>query len=604
MNGFWRLISYIRNYKLNVTLNIICNILMVIFAVVSIPALIPFLEILLDQAPLVTEKSAVGFGVEQLKQNFYYYLSQIIIEFGKQRALVYLCVGIIVIFFFKNLFRYLSLFFMAPVRNGIVRDIREDLFRKMMSLNLAYFSEERKGDLISRITADVQEVEWSILNVLEVIVREPLMIIGSLIIMIYISPHLTLFVFVLLIFTGLIIGGIGKVLKRQSHLVQTKLGVLVSIVEESLSGLRVVKAFNAEEQQTKKFRTENNDYKRILTRLFWRRDLSSPLSEFMGISIVAVLIWYGYGSVQSGDISPATFIVFLYAFYSVITPAKSFSTAYYNIQKGLAAVGRVEHIIDTHNPIEESNNPIHVHKFTNKIEFENVSFCYNKAEGDVLKNIDLVIPVGQTIALVGPSGAGKSTIADLVPRFYDVTSGQISIDGVDIKKLALYDLRALISIVTQDPILFNDSIHHNIAFGIDGVSRSDVIEAAKKANAHDFIMNTEDGYDTHIGDSGVKLSGGQKQRLTISRAILKNPPILILDEATSALDSASEKLVQHALEQVMKDRTSIVIAHRLSTIRNADRIVVMKNGQIIEEGDHNNLLKQQGEYFKLVNLQS
>ncbi|HMR43172.1 MAG TPA: ABC transporter ATP-binding protein [Saprospiraceae bacterium] len=604
MRRIRQLVLYLKPYKSLVGLNIISNLLMVFFSIISIPVLIPFLEILLDQKELTTEKPVLKMSVESIVDFFNYRLSLVIIEYGKEQALIILCFMIVLVYFFKNLFRYLSLVFLAPVRNGIIRDVRQQLFEKTLILPLSYFSEERKGDLMSRMAADVQEIEWSILNVLETVAREPLMIIGALALMLYLSPALTLFVLVLIIFTSLVIGGIGRNLKKQSNKVQEKLGELVSMVEETLSGLRIIKGFTAEKFQSEKFSKENNAYRSMLNRLLWRRDLSSPLSEFMGVSMVTVLIWYGFRQVQIGDLTVAAFLAFLYAFFSVIEPAKKFSTASYNIQKGIAAVERVEKILMAENHITNPETPALLPAFQKSIEFKNVSFFYKTDETQILQNINLTIPRGKTVALVGASGAGKSTIADLLPRFYEVTQGQILIDGIDIRQLKISDLRAIMGIVSQEAILFNDSIYNNIVFGKEGVGMEQVIEAAKIANAHDFIMSTEKGYETNIGDRGMKLSGGQRQRLTIARAVLKNPPILILDEATSALDSESERLVQEALTKLLANRTSLVIAHRLSTIQHADEIIVLRAGKIIERGTHFQLLENDGEYKKLVALQS
>lgn len=604
MQSFWRLIGYIRNYKTNVSLNIISNILTALFTVVSIPMLIPFLEILFGREELVNTRPEFAFSIDNILGIFNYELSQVILTHGKSTALAYVCIAILSVFFLKNLFRYLSLFFMAPVRNGIVRDIRQQLFDKILLLPLSYFSEERKGDLMSRISADVQEVEWSILNVLEAVFREPLIITGCLLYMLYESPSLTLFVFILILFTAVVIGGIGKSLKKSSSIVQEKLGNLVSIVEEALGGLRIIKGFNADNYQRNKFAKENNEYRWTLTRLLWRRDLSSPLSEFMGIGVVSILLWYGSRKVFSGELDPENFFTFLFAFYYVIEPAKSFSKAFFNIQKGIAAMTRVEKILDAESTIIEKDSPRTLNTFQSGISYQGVTFAYNQEEGPVLQDINLEIPKGKVIALVGASGAGKSTLVDLLPRFYDVQQGSILVDGHDIKYYSLKSLRAQMGIVSQEAILFNDTIYNNIVFGLEGITTEDVEHAAKIANAHDFIMATENGYQTNIGDRGNKLSGGQRQRITIARAILKNPPILILDEATSALDSESEKLVQEALLELMKKRTSIVIAHRLSTIQHADEIIVMKNGAIIERGTHQELLKKAGEYQKLVELQA
>ena len=603
-NSFWRLLGYLRNYKANVSLNVLSNILTAVFTAASIPLLVPFLEILFDRREPVMQKPAAITDINSLTTSFNYYLSQLVVEQGKETALAFVCIIILSAFFLKNLFRYLSLFFMAPVRNGIIRDIRGQLFDKVLILPLSYFSEERKGDLMSRITADVQEVEWSILNVLEAVFREPLIIVGALAFMVYVSPSLTVFVFLLMIFTAVVIGGIGRSLKRSSAAVQEKLGLLVSIIEEALGGLRIIKGFNAERYQREKFSKENNAYRRTLTRLLWRRDLSSPLSEFLGIATVAVLLWYGSRQVFDGQLAAETFLTFIFAFYNVIDPAKSLTKAIYNIQKGVAAMERVERVLDAEVSIKEKPDALPISSFQEKIEYRNVSFTYRPEEGPVLQNINLEIPRGQVVALVGASGAGKSTLVDLLPRFYDATQGGIFLDGHDIRDYQIHALRHLMGIVSQEAILFNDTIYNNIVFGMEGVGEEEVHRAARVANAHDFIMATEQGYQTNIGDRGGKLSGGQRQRLTIARAILKNPPILILDEATSALDSESEKLVQQALLELMKNRTSIVIAHRLSTIQHADEIVVMRDGQIIERGGHEALLRQGGEYRKLVEMQA
>ena len=603
MTNLSRLFKYLKKYKGLVGLNILSNILMSIFIVVSIPAIIPFLQILFDRAPEVMVQPEWSWSMDALVENAKYQFSQMILKDGKEHVLVITCVLIIVLFFLKNLFRYLSLFFMSPVRNGIVRDIRQQLFDHMMALPLSFFSQERKGDLMARITADVQEIEYSILHVLEVIFREPIVIVGCLTFMLYVSPPLTMFVFVLIIFTVFIIGGIGKTLKKKSAIAQTKLGDLVAIIDEGLSGHRIIKGFNAEGYQKQKFATENNSYKDLLTRIYWRRELSSPLSEFLGIAIVAILLWYGSRQVFANQLSPETFFAFLFAFYNVIAPAKSFSSAFYNIQKGLAAVDRVDEILATPLTITDKKDARSIDKFNKTIQYQQVGFHYDDDEKIVLKNFSLKISKGSTIALVGASGAGKSTVADLLARFYDVKKGSILIDGIDIRDYKVKDLRSLLGIVSQEAILFNDSIYNNIVFGLKNVSETDVIHAAKVANAHDFILATEHGYQTNIGDRGNKLSGGQRQRITIARAILKNPPILILDEATSALDVESEKLVQQALFHLMQNRTAIVIAHRLSTIQHADEILVMNQGEIVERGEHQELINQKGAYWRLVGLQ-
>ncbi len=596
--------SYLKNYRTFIAGNVFSNILMVVFSIISIPAIIPFLNILLDQQPLVTEQPEKSLNSQNISEHVNYYFSEIINIQGKQTALFYALLAIVVLYFLRNLFRYLSQFFLAPVRNGIVRDLRQELYEKTLALPLAYYSEERKGDILSRMSVDVQEVEQSILSGLVSIVREPLMIIGALAFMLYISPSLTLFVLVLLFFTGVVIGRVGKILKRQSRAVQERLGLLMSMMEEAISGLRIIKGFNAEKFQSTHFLKENNSYKNLLVRLLWRRDLSSPLTEFLGVMTVAILIWYGYSEVQSGKLTVATFFAMLYAFFSMIEPAKKLSSAWYNVQKGAAAMERIKAVQMADLRIFEKENAQPIGEFNHAIEFKNVSVSYNENERPALSSINLCIEWGNIVALVGPSGAGKTSLADLLPRFFDPTQGEVLIDGINIKEYKLKDLRSLLGIVSQEPVLFNDTIFNNIAFGLEGVSEKDVEQAARVAHAHEFIMETESGYETNIGDRGMKLSGGQRQRLTIARAVLANPPILILDEATSSLDSESEKLVQDALNKLMENRTTVVIAHRLSTIQHADEIVVMKDGKIVEKGTHEELIQQKGEYGKLVELQS
>lgn len=599
-----KLLRYIRNYKPYVALNVACNILMVLFNLVSIPMLIPFLQILLGQTIPPTQKPDFQLNIKSLTDSFYYQLGHIIEQFGKERALIYVCGAMVFLFFFKNLFRYLALYFITPLRTGVVRDIRQAVFDKTLRLPLSYFSDERKGDLMSRVTADVQEVEWSILNVLETIVREPLLIIGSMAIMINISPALTGFVLLLLGFTALIIGGIGKTLKRESTALQGQFGTLVSVLDEALGGSRVIKAFNAEGYQREKFNSENSTYRQLLMNQLRKRDLASPTTEFLGVAVVCVLVWFGFKQVELGGLTPGSFLAFLYAFFMVIEPAKAFSSASYNIRRGAGALERIEEILNADEMIFDPKEPVLLRGgFQHQIEYKNVSFYYREAEKLILSNINLTIEKGKMVALVGASGAGKSTIADLLPRFYDVTEGAILIDGVDIRDMRLHDVRALMGIVTQEAVLFNDTIYNNIVFGLENVDKQAVVAAAKAANAHNFIENTEGGYETNIGDRGMKLSGGQRQRLTIARALLRNPEILILDEATSALDSESEKLVQAALTQLMKGRTALVIAHRLSTVQHADEIIVLRAGQIIERGTHDTLFQLGGDYRKLVELQ-
>lgn len=599
MTGFWRLFSQIKHYKRNVTLSIIANVLTAVFTVVSIPLIIPFFQILLEQEPVNLVHPASDAGLDD---KVIYEISSIIANNDQQTALLIMCLFIVATFFLKNLFRYLALFFMAPVRNGIVRDLREKLFNKFLHLPLSFYSEEKKGDLMARMTADVQEIEWSILNVIEVIFKAPLIILGSVLFMFYVSVKLTFFVFVLMLFTIFIIGTISKALKKNSMKAQIRLANINSITDETISGLRIVKGFNAQKYQEEKFREENNTYKDILTRLLWRRDISSPLSEFLGISVVAVLLWYGSNLVFQNDLSNVTFLAFVMAFYQVIEPTKSFSNAFYNIQKGLAALTRVDEIIDTPDGIIQEDNQLKKAKFSQQITFENINFSYDK-DTPILKNINLEINKGDFVALVGASGGGKSTLVDLLPRFISAQEGSIRIDQTNIDEFELNSLRSLYGIVSQDSVLFNDTVFNNIQFGRKSKTKEEIVAAAKIANAHNFISELPNGYETNIGDRGVKLSGGQRQRLNIARAVLCNPPILILDEATSALDTESEKQVQLALENVMKSRTAVVIAHRLSTIQKANKIIVMNEGKIVEIGTHDALIANNSYYSKLVKMQ-
>lgn len=604
MKSFWRLLRYMGRYRSLVGAAIASNMLTAIFTIISIPMLIPFFQILFDRTKMVQAIPDDGFSITDASDYFNYQFTQLIQQQGQETALAYVCVAIVVVYLLRNLFRYLALYFMAPVRNGIIRDLRNEMFEQVLVLPLSYFGEERKGDLLSRLTSDVQEVESSILNMLEVVFREPLIIIGALTFMIYVSPGLTVFVFLLIIFTGVVIGGLGKRLKRTSTAVQDRLGQVLSLVEEGLGGLRIIKGFAAEDYQRRKFQQTNNDYRNLLTRLLRRRDLASPLSEFLGIATVAALLWYGSRQVFNGVLAAETFLTFIFAFYNVIDPAKNISKAISNIQRGIGAFERVERLLDAENTLPEVPDAKPIKQFNNGIHYKHVSFAYREIDGDVLQEVDLKVEKGKVVALVGSSGAGKSTLVDLLPRFYDVTAGEILVDGVDIRQYKLRDLRRLMGIVSQEAILFNDTIYNNIVFGLEGdVSEEQVEQAARIANAHEFIVATENGYHTNIGDRGNKLSGGQRQRLTIARAVLRNPSILILDEATSALDSESEQLVQEALTQLMEGRTAIVIAHRLSTVQHADEIVVMRNGRIIERGTHQALLQAKGEYQKLVALQ-
>jgi len=602
MLRFWRLLKYAKKYKGLIGLSIVCNIFTALFTVVSAPAIIPFLQILFGLESPTLQEPVFNWSFDGIKAYTNYNLGYLIQQEGKQGALIYVCIGIILLFFFKNLFRYLSFFFMAPVRNGMVRDIRQQLFDQVIRMDIAWLTEKRKGDLIARMVTDVQEVEASIFKVLVTVFREPLVIIGSLIFLLYVSPPLTLFVFLLMLFTGVIIGGIGKSLKKKSHKVQESLSNILSKVEENLTGLRIIKSFGAESFQSKQFAKDNNEYSHLLTRLLWRRDLSSPLSEFLGITMVAILLWYGSGLVFSGELRAESFLAFLFAFFNVSQPTKSFSSAFYNIQKGMAAVDRIDQILLVHPQIKEVA-AASLSTLQQGISFKRLSFRYAEEERYALQNIHLDILKGKVIAIVGESGSGKTTLVDLLLRLYEVQEGSIELDGKNLKSINLSQLRQQFGVVSQDPVLFNDTIFNNIAFGMPEVSKKAVEEAARIAHAREFILQLPKAYETVIGDGGSKLSGGQRQRITIARAILRNPPILILDEATSALDASSEQLVQVALQRIMQDRTTIIITHRLSTIKFADEIIVLKEGRIVERGTHKDLLEQRGIYDQFVQLQ-
>ncbi|MBK8348945.1 MAG: ABC transporter ATP-binding protein [Saprospiraceae bacterium] len=600
MKGFWRLLSRIKDYKRSFILSIASNILLSIFTVISIPLLIPFFQILFDRTQTIPQRPSGNDINEWIK----YYISDAIAVYGKETTLLWVCASLILVFFLKNLFRYSALYFMAPLRNGIIYDLRKQLYNKYLDLPLSFYSNERKGSLLSSMTLDVQEVEWSVLNVIEVIFKSPIIMLGSIFFMFYISPALTFFVFILVVFAGFIIGKIVTSLRENSSNVQDLIGNLTAHVEETLGSLRIIKGFNAEQYQASKFEKENESFRKSLTKVVTRRDMAAPVSEFLGVTVVTILMWYGSNLVFQNTLAPETFFAFVFAFYQVIEPAKSFSSAYFNIQKGLASIDRIDRILDTPNDIISKPNAISKTSLEKEIRFEHVSFSYKDNDYSALSDVSITIQKGQVIALVGSSGAGKSTFVDLLPRFYDVTSGTISIDGYDVRDIALDDLRHLFGIVTQDPILFHDTIANNISFGNTKYTPDEIKNAAVIANAHDFISALPEGYNTSIGDRGLKLSGGQRQRLTIARAILRNPPVLILDEATSALDSESERLVQDALHKVMESRTSVVVAHRLSTIQQADVILVLENGRIVEQGTHTELTAKNGPYKRFVEMKS
>ena len=606
MKNFRRLIRYIKNYKSYAFFSILCNMFSVVFSLFSLTMIIPFLNILFNQEQEYT-KVPWSFSVKTLLNNLNFTIAEYIHDHGKVAALTFICGLVVLMFFLKNLFRYLAMYFVSPIRNGVVRDIRNQLYEKILVLPLTYFSEERKGDIMSRMTIDVQEIEWSIMQSLEAIFREPLTVTLFLVMMVLLSPQLSLFVFILLPISGLIIGMIGKSLRRTSTKGQAKMGVLLSAIEETLGGLRIIRAFTAEAFFREKFSTINNDYRKLMKRLYRKRDLTSPLSEFLGACVLVVIIYFG-GSLALGvekTLQPSEFITFIAIFSQLIPPAKSFSEAYSNVQRGLASVDRIDKILNAEITIADKNDAIQMIDFNHTIEYRDVSFGYHKGDtGWVLKGINLKIEKGKTIALVGQSGSGKTTLVDLLPRFYDLENGEILVDGENIKNYKLKDLRSMMGIVNQESILFNDTILNNIAFGLENISLENVIAAAKIANAHDFISQMKDGYQSNVGDRGGRLSGGQRQRISIARAILKNPPILILDEATSALDTESERLVQDAITNLMKNRTTLVVAHRLSTIKHADEIIVMQQGEMIERGTHIDLLQKNGVYKKLYELQA
>lgn len=607
MKGFVQIVKLLRNYKGYIAGNVVFNVLTTIFSLFSLAAVAPFLTILFnsDNITLPDVAPQFGFTSEAFLTFINYQFSSFIVNYGANKSLVYFCIAIIIIFLLKNVTRYMTLWCISPVRIGVIRDIREAMHAKVLRLHLGYYSNERKGDIISRATSDVSEIENSIISSLEMVFRDPILLITYLFTMLFMSWKLTLFVLIILPISGYLISIIGKSLKGASQLGQSKLGEVLSVFEESLGGLRVIQAFNSQENTHKRFRETNDDFYTLMVRLYRKHYLGSPLTEILSSITLAILIYFGGQLVLSHDNSGFTgeyFITFLLIFSQLIAPAKSFSEAYFKIQKGLASVERVNEVLDAQEKITDPENPIKKEGFDRELKFENISFRYDNNE--VLSGVNLTIKKGEKIALVGPSGGGKSTLANLVPRFYDVTDGAITIDGTDIRKFSLKDLRNLFGVVTQESILFNDTIANNIRMSRPEATDEEVIQAAKIANAYNFISEFENGFNTNVGDGGNKLSGGQKQRISIARAVLKNPPFLILDEATSALDTESERLVQDAIEKLMQNRTSLVIAHRLSTIQHADKIVVLEGGNISEMGKHEELLQQSGTYKKLYDLQS
>jgi subfamily B ATP-binding cassette protein MsbA len=605
MNYLKPILRYAIPYKFYAILNIICNVFYAFFGTLSMISLFPMLKVLFgDSEALFIKPNWEGFThLTSYGEDYLNYFITLKKSEGNDDVLIFMVGFVISSFLFKNLFSYLAMYFITFLRNGVLKDIRNELYDKVTSLPLAFYSEKRKGDTMSRISTDVLEIQHSFLSILELIVREPLTIIFTIVSMFLISLKLSIFVLIFIPLSGFLISLIGKSLKRNSNKVQKEQGYFLSIVDETLSGLKVIKGFNGEKIFSNKFQSSTTRFYKFSNKLLNKQNLAGPTSEFLGISVIAILLWYGGQMVlNEKSLSASAFLMYMGLAYNILTPAKAISKASYGVKRGNAAAERVMEILNSESPLKDIPNALTKTDFETAIEIKNISFKY---EDDlVLKNFSISVPKGKSVALVGQSGSGKSTIANLVTRFYDVNEGQIEIDGQDIRTLTKHSLRNLMGLVTQDSILFNDTIKNNVRLGKEDATDEDVLNALEIANAWEFVKDLPDGMDTNIGDSGNKLSGGQKQRLSIARAVLKNPPIMILDEATSALDTESERLVQVALENMMKNRTSIVIAHRLSTIQNADEIIVMQKGQIVEQGKHQELLDKKGVYNNLVSMQS
>ena len=607
MKLFFRLFRHVFPYKLDIVFILIFNFLYSIFSIFSLSMVVPFLSVLFGQTEAVTVKPAFELSADYIINTFYYYMSIIIAAHGPVAALVYIAGTMVILSFLSNLCRYMGMFFLADIRCGILRQIRSEIYHQLLILPLSFYSRQRKGDILNRMGADVQEVEWTVISTLQSICRDPFLIVVFLFALFSISAKLTLIVLIVLPIAGYFIASIGKSIKQKSVKAQQLLGKLSSIFEETIGGLRIIKAYNAIDFMSEKFKDENHEFYRLNKKIYRINELGSPLVEFLSVAALMLILFLGGVFAPESMFSGGLFVMYILVFARIIPPAKALVTSAYNIQKGMASAERIYEIIDGEEVIVEDKNPIKLQEFKEKIEYQHVGFSYNNLQVngryDVLDDVNFCLEKGKTIALVGASGAGKSTLVDLLPRFYDVSSGEIILDGINIKRYKISDLRGIFGIVNQDVMLFNDTVFNNITFGMDNKTKEEVIEAAKIAQAHEFIMELEDGYDTVLGDRGMRLSGGQRQRISIARALLSNPQVLILDEATSALDTESEYLFQQAIQGLLKDRTAVIIAHRLSTIRNADQILFVKDGHISEQGTHDELMQQKDDYYRFCTVQ-